>query len=96
VSLLRRNEVDGVLASRHGLEYFLSTHGNDPDKLANFNIATAYVGIALPRDSLLTDPLNDVILQIQTQSRFQEIRDNWHLYLEIPRDQKSMSDSPAP
>jgi len=95
VSLLRKNDVDGVLASRHALEYYLSTHGNDPYKLASFNIATAYVGIALPRDSLLTDPLNDVILQIQTQIRFQEIRDNWHRYLEIPSDQKSMSVSPA-
>jgi polar amino acid transport system substrate-binding protein len=96
VSLLRRNEVDGVLASRHGLEYFLSTHGNDPDKLANFNIATAYVGIALPRGSPLIVPLNEVILQLHTQIRFQEIRDNWHRYLEAPRDQGLMSDSPAP
>jgi polar amino acid transport system substrate-binding protein len=96
VALLRRTDVDGVMASRHGLEYFLSTHGNEPYKLANFNIATAHVGIALPRGSPLATPLNEVILQIQTQIRFQEIRDNWHRHLGGSRDEEPMSDSPAP
>jgi hypothetical protein len=98
VSLLGKNHINGMLASRHSLESFLSTQGKAPYELAHFNIATVSVGIALQGGNPLIIPRNEVILQMPTQIRFQEIRDTWHRHLHAPRDRDltSMSDSPAP
>ncbi len=83
IALLRNNQIDGVMANRHSLEYYLHIHRRSPLKLAAFDIASAYVGIALPRESPLTQPLNEIILQLHTQIRLQDIRNNWQTYIHV-------------
>ncbi|MEB3322717.1 MAG: transporter substrate-binding domain-containing protein [Synechococcaceae cyanobacterium] len=80
ITLLSDDRVDGILATRHGLEYYLRLHQQSPFTLATFDIASAYLGIALPRGSPLTLPLNEIILKLPTQIRLQEIRNNWQSY----------------
>lgn len=82
VALLERKNVDGVLASRQVLQYYLVQHKTSPLKLAAFDIASASVGIALPPNSPLRQPLNEVILKLPTQIQFQDIRDNWQRNLQ--------------
>lgn len=84
ISLLDGSHVDGVLANRQGLERHLHHHHPSPFKLAAFDIASSYGGIARPKGSPLTQPLNEVILQLHTQIRLQEIRNNWQRYIRNP------------
>ena len=77
IQLLNDGQVDGVLAGRHALEYILHTNPLDPFVLADFNISSANIGIVLPRNSKLTQRINEVILEVPTQIAFQEIRERW-------------------
>lgn len=82
IALLESNRVEGILYTRDDLEYYLHQHPRVSYQLATFNIASEYLGIALPRNSVLTRPLNELILQSKFQLRLQEIRSNWSQYLD--------------
>ena len=77
INLLADGQVDGVVAPRDGLEYYLHQHPQAPYQLANFNFGTQAYGIALPLNSPLTRKLNELLLQLDIQFRLHEIREDW-------------------
>ena len=77
INLLAKGQVDGVVAPRDSLNYYLLQNPQAPYQLANFNFGTQAYGIALPLNSPLTRKLNEIILQLDIQFRFHEIREDW-------------------
>ena len=77
IKLLANGQVDGLVSSRHALEYYLHQHPQAPYQLANFNFGSQSFGIALPLNSPLTRKLNELMLQLDIQFRLHEIQDNW-------------------
>ena len=77
VSLLKSNQVDGVIYMRLTLEHYLHENPHVPYKLVEFNLGTQNYGFALNPNSPLTQQLNEKILSIDMQLRFQEIIENW-------------------
>jgi ABC-type amino acid transport substrate-binding protein len=93
IALLASGRVDGIVYGRPDLHYYLHQHPQAPYQLANFDLAATPYGIALPRNSPLTRQLNELILQLHVQLRFQEIRDNWReLIYENPDEGANPSD----
>ena len=82
IKLLANGQVDGVVSSRHALEYYLHQHPQAPYQLANFNFGSQSFGIALPLNSPLTRKLNELMLQLTIQFRLHEIRDDFIKYLD--------------
>lgn len=87
VKLLQNGQVDGVVYSRHVLEYYLHQYPQAPYQLANFNFGSQSIGIALPLDSPLTQKLDELILQLHIQIRFHEIRQDWSKSAEKNQDE---------
>ena len=77
VSLLKKNQVDGIIYTRLILEHYLQENPQAPYELVRFNLGTQNYGIALTPNSDLTRKLNEKILSIELQIRFQEIIENW-------------------
>ncbi|MEG3439379.1 hypothetical protein V0288_19790 [Pannus brasiliensis CCIBt3594] len=82
IALLEKNQVDGVLYTRGDLEYYLYQHPRVSYQLADFDIGSEYIGIALPFDSPLTRRLNEQILQPRFQLLVREIESNWRRLLD--------------
>ena len=77
IKLLANGQVDGLVGSRGGLEYYLHQNPQAPYQLANFNFGSQTYGIALPLNSPLTRQLNERLLQLNIQFRLHEIREDW-------------------
>lgn len=77
ISLLESNQVDGVLYTRLVLEHYLQENPKAPYQLVGFNIGSQYYSIALTPNDPLTQKLNEKLLSIKMQLRFQEIQENW-------------------
>ena len=77
VSLLKDNQVDGVIYTRLTLEHYLHNNPSAPYQLVEFTLGTENYGIALTSNSSLTRHLNEKILSIDMQIRFKEIEENW-------------------
>ena len=77
VALLKSNQVDGVIYTRLTLEHYLHENPNAPYQLVGFNVGTQNYGMALNPNNPLTRQLNEKILSIDMQLRFQEIIENW-------------------
>ena len=78
VSLLKSNQVDGVIHTQLSLEHYLQENPDVPYQLVGFSIGTQNYGIALTPNNPLTRQLNAKILSIDMQIRFQEIIENWY------------------
>ncbi|MGB5711934.1 MAG: transporter substrate-binding domain-containing protein [Waterburya sp.] len=87
VKLLKNGQVDGVVSSRDVLEYYLNQHPQASYQLADFSFGSQSIGIALPLDSPLTRKLDEVILQLNIQIRFHEIRQDWSKSIEKNQDE---------
>ncbi len=77
ISLLKSNQVDGVIYTRLTLEYYLQENLQAPYQLVDFNIGTQNYGIALSLDNPLTRKLDEKLLSIEMQIKFQQITENW-------------------
>ncbi len=77
IKLLANGQVDGVVAPRDILEFYLHQHPQAPYQLANFNFGTQNYGIALPLNSPLTRELNELLLRLDIQFHLHEIREDW-------------------
>ncbi|EHJ09400.1 putative ligand gated channel (GIC family) [Crocosphaera watsonii WH 0003] len=74
---LESNQVDGVLYSRLALEYYLYQNPQLPYGVVDFDIGTQNYSIALTQDNPLTEKLNEQIVSIDMQLRFQEFKETW-------------------
>ena len=77
ISLLKSNQVDGVIYTRLTLEHYLQENPQESYELVGFNVGTQNYGIALTPNNPLTQKLNQKILSVDMQLRFQEIIENW-------------------
>ena len=76
-SLLKNNQVDGIIYTRLTLEHYLQENPQAPYKVVDFNIGTQNYGIALNLEDPLTRELNKQLLSIDMQIKFQTIIENW-------------------
>ena len=74
---LESNQVDGVIYSRLALEYYLYQNPQLPYGVVDFDIGTQNYSIALTQDNPLTEKLNEQIVSIDMQLRFQEFKETW-------------------
>ncbi|MEL4896297.1 transporter substrate-binding domain-containing protein [Crocosphaera sp. Alani8] len=77
INQLKSNQVDGVLYSRLALEYYLYKNPQAPYRVVDFDIGTQNYSIALNQDNPLTEKLNQQIVSIDIQLRFQEVKETW-------------------
>ena len=76
-SLLKNNQVDGLIYTRLTLEHYLEENPQAPYKVVDFNIGTQNYGIALNLNDPLTRELNKQLLSIDMQIKFHRIIENW-------------------
>lgn len=77
ISLLKSDQVDGVIYTRLTLEHYLEENPQASYQLVQFNLGTQNYGIALTPNNPLTKKLNKKILSIEMQLRFQSIVEDW-------------------
>ena len=77
ISLLRSNQVDGVVYPRLSLQHYLQDNPKAPYQLVKFNFGTQNYGFALTKNNPLTRKLDEKILSVYMQIQFQEIEENW-------------------
>ena len=77
VSLVAENKVDGFIADRVTLSYYLEQNPELDLSIANFTIANELYGFALSKDSEVTHDLNSVIMQMRQNTEIQELKEKW-------------------
>lgn len=77
ISLLKSEQVDGVIYTRLTLEHYLEENPQASYQLVQFNLGRQNYGIALTPNNPLTKKLNEKILSIEMQLRFQSIVEDW-------------------
>ncbi len=75
--MLEQDEIDAVVFDAPVLNYFVSTTGNGFARLVGPLFAEDYYGIALPRNSPLRKPINEMLLQIREDGTYEALVAKW-------------------
>ena len=77
IGLVAENQVDGFISDRSSLTYYLKQNPQINLSISDFLVSTVFYSFALPKNSDLTNQLNEGIIEMRESTELQQIEDKW-------------------